>query len=106
MNAIALRASLEHQGKPLAVNLIRMHVRTLPTALAMTAAIVLEWLFMIFTLGNRRPGLLSKQQIKYSCFTHINRIEKAKEKLGYAPVADFEGGICKVMNWSLHYDGW
>ena len=46
----------------------------------MTAAIVLEWLFMIFTLDFRRPGLLSKQQIEYSSFTHTYHIDKTKEK--------------------------
>lgn len=71
----------------------------------MTAAILLEWLFMIFTLGNRRSGLLSKQLVEYSCFTHTYRIDKAKEILGCAPVADFEKGICKAVNWSLGHDG-
>ena len=80
--------------------------QVLPTGLAMIVAIVLEWLFMIFTLGTRRPSLLSKQQVEYSCFTHTYRIDKAKERLGYAPVAGFEDGISKSVHWSLDHDGW
>ena len=50
--------------------------------------------------------MLSKQQVEYSCFTHTYRIDKAKERLGYAPVAGFEDGISKSVHWSLDHDGW
>ena len=78
----------------------------LPTRLAIVIATVLEWVYWVGTLGTRRPGLLSKQQVWISCYTHTYRIEKAKERLGYAPVPEFEAGIQRAVAWSLDEGGW
>ena len=82
------------------------HTRVLFSTLALGAAIVMEWLYWIFTLGTKRPGLFSRQQVEYACFTHSYNIEKAKERLGYALVAEFEEGITRAVKWSLDHDGW
>lgn len=42
----------------------------LPTSLALVIAIVLEWIYGVGTLGTRRPGVLGKQQVWISCYTH------------------------------------
>lgn len=78
----------------------------LPTSLALVIAMVLEWIYLVGTLGTRRPGLLGEQQVWISCYTHTYRIDKAKEKLGYKPVPDFEAGIQRAVAWSLEYGGW
>ena len=78
----------------------------LPTRLALVIAIVFEWMYWVGTLGTRRPGLLSKQQVWISCYTHTYRIDKAKERLGYKPVPDFEAGIQRAVAWSLEDGGW
>ena len=46
------------------------HVWVLSAPIALALANILEWAFRLFTLGNKRPQLLSKQQVEYSCFTH------------------------------------
>lgn len=78
----------------------------LPTRLALLIAVVLEWIFWVTTLGTRRPGLLSKQQVWISCYTHTYCIKKAKERLGYNPVPDFEAGLQSAVAWSLEDGGW
>ena len=67
---------------------------------------VLEWVFWIFTLGQKRPGQLGRQQIEYSCLTHIYRIDKARERMAYNPTSNFDEGIRKAVMWSLADDGW
>jgi len=81
-------------------------IAKMPSGLAVAIAAVLEWLYCLFTLGTKRPGLLSRQQVEYSCFTHTYNIDKAREKLGYSPVADFEEGIRKAVKWNLDHNGW
>ena len=78
----------------------------MPTWLALAVAGVMEWLFRLFTFGTKRPSLLGKQQVEYSCFTHTYSIKKAKERLGYKPVQDFDGGIRKSVEWLLNERGW
>ena len=78
----------------------------LPTRLALILAAVLEWLYWVGTLGTRRPGLLSKQQVWITCYTHTYRIEKARERLGYKPEPDFERGLERAVAWSLEDGGW
>ena len=50
---------------------------------------ILEWIF--FFLG-RTPNL-TRQQVKYSCITRYYSIDKARKRLGYAPVVDLDEGI-------------
>jgi sterol-4alpha-carboxylate 3-dehydrogenase (decarboxylating) len=78
----------------------------LPTSLLLGIATFLELIFWIFTLGHKRPGLLGKQQVEYSCFTHTYSIEKAKRKLKYVPRQNFEGALEEAVRWSLEKDGW
>ena len=69
-------------------------------------AFCLEWVYWLFTRGQKRPTTLSKQQVEYSCFEHTYRIGKARDRLGYHPTADFEAGVREAVQWSLKYDGW
>ncbi len=81
-------------------------VWVVPTWLALFVADVLEWVFWIFTVGTKRPSQLGRQQAEYSCLTHTYRIDKARERLEYAPVPDFDNGIRKSVAWSLTEGGW
>lgn len=81
-------------------------VIAVPTWLALLMAGLLEWLFWFVTFGMKRPGIMGRQQVEYSCFTHTYSIDKARERLGYAPVPNFEEGIRKAVAWSLAEDGW
>ena len=76
-----------------------------PTFL-LVIAFCLEWIYRLFTCGQKRPTTFSKQQIEYSCFEHTYQIGKARERLGYNPTADFEAGVRDAVKWSLKNDGW
>ncbi|CAG8982004.1 hypothetical protein HYALB_00004872 [Hymenoscyphus albidus] len=64
----------------------------LPAAALLVLASFLEWFYWIFTIRRKRPFKLGRQQVEYMCFTHTYCIEKARERLGFEPVDDFEGG--------------
>ena len=81
-------------------------VWVLPTTVALKIALVLEWLFWVFTLGTKRPSQLGTQQVEYSCFTHTYRIDRAKERLGYVPIQEFEKGINEGVSWLMKEGGW
>ena len=50
---------------------------------------ILEWVFWV--LG-RVPNL-TRQQVKYSCITRYYSIDKARKRLGYAPIVDLDEGV-------------
>ncbi|KAF2869369.1 hypothetical protein BDV95DRAFT_629953 [Massariosphaeria phaeospora] len=50
---------------------------------------ILEWLFWV--LG-KTPNL-TRQQVRYSTITRYYSIDKAKKRLGYAPIVDLDEGI-------------
>jgi sterol-4alpha-carboxylate 3-dehydrogenase (decarboxylating) len=84
----------------------REEVTQIPVWFASTLAVVLEFLFWMFTFGTKRPGNMGKQQVEYSCFTHTYDISKARKILGYEPKHKFEEEMAKAVAWSLQQDGW
>jgi len=81
-------------------------VTTLPIWFISGLAALLEFLFWAFTFGRKRPQTLGKQQVEYACYTHTYNIDKARQRLGYVPIQDFEGELAKGVNWSLKHNGW
>jgi sterol-4alpha-carboxylate 3-dehydrogenase (decarboxylating) len=81
-------------------------IRKIPATLLLGIATLLEWMFYIFTLGRKRPGLMGMQQVEYSCFTHTYSIEKAKQRLNYVPKQNFDVALQEAVTWSLEHDGW
>ncbi|KAL8730201.1 MAG: hypothetical protein Q9181_004752 [Wetmoreana brouardii] len=77
-----------------------------PSWLTLMIADVLEWLFWIFSLGTKRPQKLGRQQAEYFCLTHTYCIDKAKERLGYKPMSNFDEEIGKAVKWSLNEGKW
>jgi sterol-4alpha-carboxylate 3-dehydrogenase (decarboxylating) len=71
----------------------------IPTWFAVALANVLEFLFWVFTLGRKRPGLLGRQQVDYCCFHHTYSIEKSRRMLGFVPKQDFEESLRKAVRW-------
>lgn len=53
-------------------------------------ATLMEWIFFLFRLG--KPNL-TRQQVRYTCMTRYYNIEKAKKRLGYAPLVGLQEGI-------------
>ena len=57
----------------------------IPGPVAVILAVVLEWVYFLFTLGLQRPSTFSRQNVEYACYTHTYNIEKARMRLGYKP---------------------
>ena len=70
-----------------------------PTWMALIVAQLAEWSFWKFTAGTRRPGHLGVQEIEYCCFTHTYNISKARERLGFEPIQEFEEGLKRSVDW-------
>ena len=76
-------------------------VTVVPAWLVVHLASVVEWAYLIFTLGYKRPTYFMKHVMEYSCLDYIFSTEKAKERLGYTPVQNFDEGIRKTVEWEL-----
>jgi len=74
-------------------------VTVLPLSMMKTMASVMEWAFWIFTFGTKEPSM-RREDIDYldrgSCWC----LDKAKEKLGYEPIADQDEAIKRTMEWA------
>lgn len=81
-------------------------ITALPVWFLLGLANMLEFFFWAFTLGQKRPQTLGKQQVEYACYTHTYNMNKARQRLGWVPVQDFEGGLKEAVQWSLEHDGW
>jgi sterol-4alpha-carboxylate 3-dehydrogenase (decarboxylating) len=57
----------------------------IPASIAILLAVVLEWVYFLFTLGVERPSTFSRRNVEYACYTHTYNIEKARMRLGYKP---------------------
>ena len=58
--------------------------------LGLLIATIMEWVFFLFKLGN--PNL-TRQRVQYTCMTRYFNIDKAKLRLGYAPVVSMDEGV-------------
>lgn len=65
-------------------------VWTLPKDLGLLVAVLMEWIFFLFKMGN--PNL-TRQRVQYMCMTRYFNIDKAKLRLGYAPVVSMDEGV-------------
>jgi sterol-4alpha-carboxylate 3-dehydrogenase (decarboxylating) len=74
-------------------------VTVIPLAALQAAASTGEWAYRVFTLGFKQPTL------RRNSIDHLDRgvcwnINKAKERLGYEPVADQDDAIKRSMDWA------
>ena len=68
-------------------------ITVVPAWFMLHLASAVEWLYWVFTLGLKRPRILRRHVMKYTCLPRTYSIEKAREKLGYEPVDDREEQI-------------
>jgi sterol-4alpha-carboxylate 3-dehydrogenase (decarboxylating) len=82
-------------GSPVAPS----QVTVIPLAALQAAASTGEWAYYVFTLGFKQPTL------RRDNIDHLDRgacwnIDKAKQRLGYEPVADQDEAIKRSMDWA------
>ncbi|MCJ1250440.1 hypothetical protein MMC30_007668 [Trapelia coarctata] len=76
-------------------------VNVLPVWFAISLATVTEWMFLICTLGRRKPEAMNKLVVSYCVRTHSYSIEKARKVLGYNPLSDLEKEIERSVKWEM-----
>lgn len=72
----------------------------LPQDFAFGVGAILENIFWV--LG-KTPNL-TRAQVRYSCMTKYHNIDKAKRRLGYAPVVDLDEGIKRTVKHLLEQE--
>lgn len=81
-------------------------VTVVPAWIALSMASGLEWAYLIFTLGRKRPPLkVSRLYVQYTIYNTTYNIDKAKERLGYKPVVDHDGNLKRSVKWELENHG-
>jgi sterol-4alpha-carboxylate 3-dehydrogenase (decarboxylating) len=83
-------------GHPVAPN----EIKRMPLGVVQVMASIGEWAYWIFTFGHLAPKM-RRQNID-----HLDKgchwsIEKARERLGYAPVVDQHDAIERSMKWAM-----
>jgi len=76
-------------------------IKVIPAWFMLNLASVVEWLYWAFTLGLKRPKVLRRQYMAYTCNTRTYSIEKARERLGYKPVDDRDEQVQRGVEWAL-----
>lgn len=75
-------------------------VTVIPAWFMLSLASAVEWLYWAFTLGLKRPKVLRRQVMTYTCYSRTYSIEKARARLGYDPVDDRDEQIRRGLNWA------
>ena len=73
----------------------------IPAWFMLSLASVVEWLYWAFTLGLKRPRVLRRQYMAYTCNTRTYSIEEARKRLGYNPVDDRDEQVRRGVAWAL-----
>lgn len=76
-------------------------VTVVPAWFMLNLASLVEWLYWAFTLGLKRPKVLRRQTMIYTCYPRTYSIEKARERLRYEPVDDRDEQIQRGVEWAL-----
>ena len=76
-------------------------IRVIPAWFMLCLASTVEWVYFVFTLGQRLPKLLRRSFIEFACLQRTFSIEKARKRLGYTPVDDRDGMIRAAVEWEL-----
>lgn len=85
-------------------------VHFIPAWVGMAMATMVEFLFLIFTLGQKLPPKTLRRDVpQYAISNRTFCVDKAKERLGYKPLIDTNEGIKRGVEWALknqvHHDG-
>ena len=76
-------------------------IRVIPAWFVIGLAITAEWLFWVFTFGQRTPKMLRSHTMRWVTSERTFSVEKAKQRLGYRPVDNIEDNIRRGVQWCL-----
>ncbi|KAL8899388.1 MAG: hypothetical protein Q9207_006225 [Kuettlingeria erythrocarpa] len=79
-------------------------VQVIPAWVGMAMAALVEYLFLIFTLGRKSPPkTLRRSVLRYAIEDRSHCIDKAKERLQYRPLIDTDEGVRRGVAWALQH---
>ena len=73
----------------------------IPAWLMLNLASVVEWLYWALSMGAKRPKMMRRQAMAYTCLPRTYSIAKAKDRLKYTPVDDRDDQIQKGVEWAM-----
>ncbi|CAG8979478.1 hypothetical protein HYALB_00012078 [Hymenoscyphus albidus] len=76
-------------------------INLVPVWLVLGLAVALEWIYWVFTFGQKSPGSLRSHTIRWVTEERTYSIEKARERLGYDPVDETDQSIKEGVEWHL-----
>lgn len=76
-------------------------IQVIPAWFMLGLASIVDWAYFIFTLGQKRPKILTRFIIEYTCLQRTFSIEKARKRLGYTPVDDRDEMIRAGVEWEI-----
>ncbi|MCJ1317031.1 hypothetical protein MMC15_002352 [Xylographa vitiligo] len=76
-------------------------IKIIPAWFVIGLAVAAEWLYWIFTLGQRTPKFLRSHTMQWVTSERTFSVEKAKKRLGYRPVDNMEDSIQRGVRWCL-----
>ncbi len=76
-------------------------VAIVPAWFMLALASVTEWLFWDFTLGLKKPKVLRRQCMAYTCHPRTYSIKKSRKRLWYEPVDDRDEQVQRSVEWAL-----
>jgi len=76
-------------------------IKIVPAWLVLGLAVALEWVYWVFTLGQKTPKFLRSHTIRYVTQERTFSIEKARTRLGYQPVDEMDQSIEDGVTWHL-----
>lgn len=82
------------------VNVSQNEVTVVPAWMMLNLATFIEWVYRIFTLGQRKPETFRRNILEHTCLPKTYSIDKAKELLGYEPEDDRDEQIQKAVAWA------
>lgn len=68
-------------------------IKVVPAWLVLGLAIAVEWMYWVFTFGQKTPQFLRSYTIRYVTEERTFSIEKARTILGYEPEDEMDEGI-------------
>ncbi len=76
-------------------------VWVIPSSVALFMSECAEWWTWVTSFGRLRPKVLIKERIEFLLYTRTYSIQKAKERLGYAPMLPTSEAVRRAVDWAL-----
>ncbi|KAH8658224.1 hypothetical protein BX600DRAFT_468810 [Xylariales sp. PMI_506] len=82
---------------------VKNKVTILPAWLMLVVVTLFEWGFWILTIGTvAPPRALTYSSLSYCVSTHTYSIQKARERLGFVPIANHDEVLAHSVRWELN----